>query len=251
MSQSPDNSLNTIIFTCVTASICAVGLAVAAVALKPQQQENVRVDKMKNILKAFDVLEEAEKSGSIPTYFESNVSGVVVNQKGEVLEDAPPANEIDYQAEFKRAAKEKGYEPMLPVFTLKKEGEIVAYTIPVMGKGLWSTLLGYMSFEDNLNVVRGLTFYSHAETPGLGAEIDAPWFQGNFKGKKILNASGDVVGITVVKGKAADVAKDEAQLSHMVDGISGATITSNGVSDMITQDLSNYSGYFSTVREGK
>ena len=67
MSQSPDNSLNTIIFTCVTASICAVGLAVAAVALKPQQQENVRVDKMKNILKAFDVLEEAEKSGSIPT----------------------------------------------------------------------------------------------------------------------------------------------------------------------------------------
>ena len=63
---------------------------------------------------------------------------MVVNQKGEVLEDAPPANEIDYQAEFKRAAKEKGYEPMLPVFTLKKEGEIVAYTIPVMGKGLWS-----------------------------------------------------------------------------------------------------------------
>jgi Na+-transporting NADH:ubiquinone oxidoreductase subunit C len=247
VSQSPDNSLNTIIFTCTTAILCAVGLAIAATALKPRQQENVRVDKMKNILKAFDVLDAAEESGSVSDYFEANVEGVVVNKAGEVVEDAPSASEIDYEAEF----KDKTKEPRLPLFVLKQEGEVVAYTMPVMGKGLWSTLLGYMSFDKDLNNVRGITFYDHGETPGLGAEIDAPWFQQNFKGKKVLDESGKTVGITVVKGKAADVAKSDAELSHMVDGISGATITANGVTDMITKDLGNYAAYFASLREGK
>ena len=254
MSQSPDTSLRTIVFTCVTSTICAAALAIAAVGLKGKQDENKRIDKMKNILKAFSVLDEAEKGGSLSDYFEANVEGVVVNLKGEILEDAPPAAKVDYQAELKKAAKTKNdkepHQARLPVFVLKEDGKPMAYVIPVMGKGLWSTLLGYMSFENDANRVRGITFYSHAETPGLGAEIDAQWFQDNFKkDKKILDKEGRLVGIEVVKGQAADSAKNAEDLSHKVDGISGATITCRGVSDMIKKDLKNYAPYFATLRQ--
>lgn len=251
MSQSPDNPVKTIIFTCVVAILCSLALAGTAVGLKAKQLENVRVDKMKNILKAFGALDDVEEAGtSVPAYFDANVEGVVVNLAGEVLEDAGSASEIDYNAELKKLGGDDSYQPRLPVFMLKDEGEVVAYAIPVVGKGLWSTLLGYMSFEANVNDVRGITFYSHAETPGLGAEIDANWFQDNFKdGKKILDQNGRLVGIEVVKGAAADSAKDQEDLSHKVDGISGATITARGVSDMIKKDLQNYAAYFATLRK--
>ena len=243
MSQSPDNSVNTIIFTCVTACICAVGLAVAATALKPRQQENIAVDKMKNILKAFDVLDAAVESGSVATYFEANIEGVVVNEAGEVLEDAPAASEIDYEAEYKAKAKDSEYEPMLPVFMLKQEGEVVAYTTPVMGKGLWSTLLGYMAFDADLNNVRGITFYSHGETPGLGAEIVETPFEAQWVGKKIV-ASGKAQAIKVVKPGNACPTSEE----HCVDGVSGATITSRGVDAMVEQAVAMYDPYLKSRR---
>ena len=96
----------------------------------------------------------------------------------------------------------------------------------------------------------GITFYKHGETPGLGGEIEKDWFKNNFKGKKIYSPDGELVSITVVKGKVADlIAEDEAY--HYVDGISGSTLTGNGLNNFLKQDLETYKPYFDKVKAEK
>ena len=125
---------------------------------------------------------------------------------------------------------------------------MTAYAFPIVGKGLWSTLYGYFALEGDLNTVRGITFYKHGETPGLGGEISKPWFQENFAGKRILDDDGSLVSVSVVKGFAADQYSDPGDLEHHVDGISGATITARGVSAMVKEALEQYEPYFSSIR---
>ena len=122
-----------------------------------------------------------------------------------------------------------------------------AFIIPISGKGLWSTLFGYFALEMDLNTVIGITFYKHGETPGLGGEVEKKWFQNNFVGKKIFDQAGEFVSIKVVKGKVNDVYSGEA-LNHGVDGISGATVTSRGVSDFLKRDLLKYEQYLKNNR---
>ena len=125
----------------------------------------------------------------------------------------------------------------LPIF---KSSKPEAYIIPITGKGLWSTLYGYFAIDNDLNTVKGITFYKHGETPGLGAEIEKEWFQENFIGKKIKNNSNELVSIEVLKGKSdGDI--------HSVDGISGATITCRGVTDMLMNDISKYNSFFDNL----
>jgi Na+-transporting NADH:ubiquinone oxidoreductase subunit C len=109
--------------------------------------------------------------------------------------------------------------------------------IPISGKGLWSTLFGYFALDSDFNTVKGITFYDHKETPGLGGEVDKGWFQNNFIGKKIKDDKGNLVSVQVVKGKSGNNI-------HGVDGISGATITSRGVTDFLLRDLKKYAPYF-------
>ena len=108
---------------------------------------------------------------------------------------------------------------------------------------MWSTLYGYIALEKDFNTVKGITFYQHGETPGLGGEVDKLWFQENFIGKKIYDVNDKFVSIEVVKGKVSDIYSGN-KANHAVDGISGATITSRGVSDFIKSDLSRYVNYF-------
>ena len=108
--------------------------------------------------------------------------------------------------------------------------------IPISGKGLWSTLYGYFALEMDMKTVKGITFYKHGETPGLGAEVEKKWFQNNFIGKKIFDENSNLVSITVYKGSSGDDI-------HGVDGISGATVTSNGVTNFLKSILNNYKPY--------
>ena len=109
--------------------------------------------------------------------------------------------------------------------------------MPISGKGLWSSLFGYFALDaDNYSTVKGITFYAHAETPGLGAEISKKWFQDNFVNKEIYEKN-NLKSISVAKGKADENSKYE------VDGISGATITSNGVTTLLSRDLRRYEPY--------
>ena len=115
------------------------------------------------------------------------------------------------------------------------------YIIPLRGKGLWGPIWGFISLEDDLNSVFGAVFDHKGETPGLGAEINKPFFQDPFSGKTIFEGD-NFTSITVIKGGAA-----EGDM-HGVDAISGGTITSDGVSDMVKERLSMYLPYFNKMK---
>jgi len=130
---------------------------------------------------------------------------------------------------------------------LKKEnGKIGGYAIPISGKGLWSTLYGYFAIEADGSTVKGITFYKHKETPGLGGEVDKHWFQNNFIGKKFVDPENNLVGIKVLKGK---VDPNNKTAYHQVDGISGATITSKGLENFLLNDLKKYDLFFQKIRD--
>ena len=109
---------------------------------------------------------------------------------------------------------------------------------------MWSTLYGFFALEPDGITVKGITFYAHKETPGLGGEVDKPWFQKNFIGKKIINDNGELISIKVVKGKA------NPESPYEVDGISGATITSKGLENFLADDLKKYEKFFKNIRKG-
>ena len=154
------------------------------------------------------------------------------------------------------AKKEKqdkeSYDPKIQLIfiykTMKDGKEDLAYIVPVEGYGLWDMIYSYIAFESDLNRVRDIRFYDHKETPGLGGECSKPWFTNQFKEKEILNEEGKFQSISVVKGKAKDMYKEE-ELKHYVDGMSGGTITGNGITKFLAEDLKRYNSYFSILRQ--
>ena len=128
------------------------------------------------------------------------------------------------------------------MFICNKEGKSF-YIIPVRGKGLWGPIWGYLCLEGDMNTIYGASFGHKSETPGLGAEIETEKFQKEFTGKKIFDASGNFVSVKVIKGGAAPTNL------HGVDAISGATITSDGVTEMFKRTLNNYIPYFKKAKQ--
>ena len=112
---------------------------------------------------------------------------------------------------------------------------------------MWSTLYGYLAVEPDGKTVKGITFYKHKETAGLGGEVEKPWFQNNFVGKQFIDDEGNLISIQVIKGKVSD---DDPQSYHKVDGISGATITGRGLNQFLKEDLKKYEPFFKKIRNG-
>jgi Na+-transporting NADH:ubiquinone oxidoreductase subunit C len=223
-------------FAVIVCLACSVLVSAAAVGLRDRQEANKAFDMRKNILKSVDLLPETPTPEAVNRLFDERMRGLVLDPSGQIVEGRTP-DSVDPDAE----------PDLLPLYErLDADGDIEAYTLPISGKGLWSTIYGYFALEPDLNTVRGITFYQHGETPGLGGEIEKPWFTQNFVGKKILGPDGEVESVTVVKGKAAD--KHPEDRDHYVDGISGATITGQGVSDFLKADLLRYEPYFSRIR---
>ncbi len=237
------SNLYTVEFVAIVAVVFSMLLALAASLLKERQDANVALDMKKNILKAMQLADDTTPPDKVRSIFGTRVTSIVVDHQGNVVEDADPAK-IKPEDVEKQPIEEQRY----PLYVLQGEdGAPAAYAIPIEGKGLWSTLYGYLSLEADLDTVRGITFYKHGETPGLGGEIEAAWFQKQFVGKQVYNRGGDLVSVTVVKGKAADM-YDGDELTHYVDGISGATLTSRGVTQLLDQDLKKYAAYFERLR---
>jgi Na+-transporting NADH:ubiquinone oxidoreductase subunit C len=122
-----------------------------------------------------------------------------------------------------------------------------AYVLPISGKGLWSTIYGYIALDVDGATVRGITFYKHGETPGLGGEIEKEWFKSNFEGKRIFDEEGNLVSITVVKGKVEELIP-ESEAYHYVDGISGSTLTGRGINEFLEEDLGKYEPFLKKVK---
>lgn len=216
----------TFLFALVMVIVVAAILSLAATSLKPAQEENVRLEKMQSILASIGV--EVERDGAEELY-KKYIKEELVITGGEVNSSAD-AFTVDLSKEIPKPPMER----KAPLYVAQKDGEIY-YILPLRGKGLWGPIWGYISLEENVNTVFGAVFDHKSETPGLGAEIGTPIFMEQFHNKKILDADGEFFGITVTK--------KEAKGDYQVDGISGGTITSVGVEDMIDDCVRSYVGF--------
>jgi Na+-transporting NADH:ubiquinone oxidoreductase subunit C len=215
-------------FAAIMVIIVAALLSVAYIQLKPFQDRNVELEKKQNILSSVGINVERENAEAIySTYIKREL---VLNNKGEEVEGI--AFDIDLGKEIK---KDENVQ-LLPLFISEVDGT-TRFIIPLRGKGLWGPIWGFISLEDDLSSVYGAVFDHKGETPGLGAEINKPMFQDPFAGKTIFEGE-EFTSIAVVKGGVT-----EGDM-HKVDGISGGTITSVGVSDMLSERLTMYLPYF-------
>ena len=230
--------------------VCAVVVSLSAVGLKDKQEENKRIDRQKKVLVVAGLLEEGSQASAaeISALFKKRIKAVMIDLKTGKVDVEATKTVADYDqikaskdpALSSAVDKNLAGVPRVPkhavVFLVSKtdlaEGANVddpdQYILPVEGKGLWSTLYGYVSLGKDLNEIKGLTFYQHAETPGLGGEVDNPSWKAKWPGRKAYSPDGKIA-IKVKKGNAGSPAEDP----HQVDGLSGATITSNGVTYLL------------------
>ena len=232
--------------------IVAAILSSAAQLLRPYQEKNVRTEKIIEILKSVKI--HADNSNAEAEYDKYIVEEMTVDREGDVVsiyrdgkmeKGEVRAFDIDLKTELTKledlkAGKSKE-EPQFSLYVCSKEGEKY-YIIPLLGKGLWGPIWGNISFEADYNTVYGVTFGHKGETPGLGAEIATLPFQEQFYGKKIFDDNKVFTSIKVVKGGIANLSKE--QQIHGVDAVSGGTITSNGVTNMLFDILKIYEPYF-------
>jgi Na+-transporting NADH:ubiquinone oxidoreductase subunit C len=216
-------------YASVMVVVVALVLSLAATLLKPLQEKNMRIEKMQNILSTIGI--PAPRDEAIELYQQYVKESKVLNHMGEPVDGN--AFEINLQDENRKPVEER----QLPLYIADVDGQVF-YVVPLRGTGLWGPIWGYLSFNEDLSTIAGANFDHASETPGLGAEIaDAP-FENQFLGKKIFDNSGEFKPVVVVKGGA------QPNDLHAVDGISGGTITSNGVTAMLRNGLEVYKPYF-------
>ena len=221
----------TILFTATLTIVLGSFVSVASGSLKNMQDLNIENDSKKNILVSLGYKESNDKkwtSDDIQDIFKKNIKSLAIDFDGNVIDDYKQNENLSSDLNL--------------IYIDQKNGIPNGYAIPISGKGLWSTLYGYFAVEPDGMTAKGITFYAHKETPGLGGEVDKPWFQNNFIGKKFIDENGELVGIEIVKGKA------DPKNPYQVDGISGATVTSKGLENFLLNDLKKYEPFFSKIR---
>ncbi len=236
-----DSNRFTFIFSSIMVVVVAILLSVAAISLAPFQAKNVRIEKMENILSTVGIVAQNDEAEKL--FDEHIVHQVVLDVDGQPTTADVAAFEIDLKKELDKARTGKASSQLFPLFVCKKQADTF-YIIPVRGKGLWGPIWGYVALESDMNTIYGASFGHDKETPGLGAEIDTPAFEKQFSGKKLFNDKGEYVSVETVKGGAAPANP------HAVDAVSGATITSDGVSEMLNRTFTSYLAYFKTKRTG-
>ena len=244
-----DRNSNTyiFIFSIVMVIVVAVVLSSLATSLKPMQSENVRQEKMQNILKTFigDTLKADGKSMELTRALASEKFGEYVtnqyalNYKGENQEDVD-AFKVNLAEELKKPVEEQ----IFPLYEAEYDG-VSYYVIPLRGAGLWNAIWGYVALQGDFNTIEGVIFDHAGETAGLGAEITTDWFQESFVNEKIYSENGALVGVEVKKGYQGGNDKSD----NAVNAISGATITGDGVTAMIQERLTNYKSFFEQKKQ--
>jgi Na+-transporting NADH:ubiquinone oxidoreductase subunit C len=227
------DQLKSIGFTVAIALVCSLLLTGAATGLKDRKLRNVAVDRQKNILKSVGLL---DPNGQ-PT----------VAQIERLYQDTIRCFAMDGAGRIQSA--DSGADG-LPVCFYVKANQPAAYILPVNSRGLWGKIHGYMAIESDGKTVAGFSVYSHNETPGLGGEIEKPWFQENFVGKRIVDASGKFSAVGIAKGKVTDAVATDMQANY-VDGISGATLTGKFLTGGLKDVLLEYEALSQQFRAGQ
>ncbi|MCI5072384.1 Na(+)-translocating NADH-quinone reductase subunit C [bacterium] len=233
-----DSIKKTLIVSLTLCIVCSILVSGAAVLLRDKQERNKALDKKKNILVTAGLIDKSANAEIINSVFDNSIEPLLYN-----FEDQKLNTEIPEAYDQRKAAKdperstkiEQDYANIKTrankglIYFVKQEGAIKQIILPIHGKGLWSTLYGFISLDTDLNTVKGISFYEHQETPGLGGEVDNPQWQAKWQGKVIYNENGKPA-IEVIKGQ---VESSTSNADYKVDGLSGATITSRGVSNML------------------
>lgn len=235
-----DSVVGTLFIATALCVVCSVLVAGAAVLLKPMQDENKAFDVKKNMLLASGLLENPKASKEEILEIYKRVTPMVIDlSTGEEVAEAP--EDFSQRKAAKDPSSNKKIDPADDIAGIKvrsklariykvMDGDVVQmFIFPVHGKGLWSTLYGFLALSPDLMTVRGLGFYEHAETPGLGGEVDNPSWKAQWAGKKLFDDELNPK-IQVVKGS---VENSDPEKEYKVDGLSGATITSNGVTNLV------------------
>ncbi|MEO2100180.1 MAG: Na(+)-translocating NADH-quinone reductase subunit C [Flavobacteriaceae bacterium] len=228
-----DSNAYTFLFATLMVLVVASALAITASSLKDLQSANVRKEKMQNILATIGVESDREQAEEL--YKKYITAELSLTNSGAVDQEIS-AFEIKLNNELKKPVSEQRF----PIYEADVEGEKY-YIVPLRGAGLWNAIWGYIALEEDKNTIKGAVFDHVGETAGLGAEITQQWFQDRFLGEKVFDTKGNLVGINVSKtnNDPKDLDKDD----HEVDAISGATITGDGVTDMILERLTHYLPY--------
>lgn len=252
-----DSISKTITVTVLLCVVCSVVVSAAAVLLKPQQVSNKELDRKSNILAAAGI---SEPGKSVDELFAQITTKIVDLETGTFTDEVNPAtydatkaakdpslsvrlDRNDDIASIKRQAR------YMPVYLVQDGDQIERIILPVHGYGLWSTLYGFLALEGDLNTVVGLGFYSHAETPGLGGEVDNPAWKALWPGKQVYAEGSMKPLLHLIKGNVDPSSPDAV---HQVDGLSGATLTSNGVSNLVKFWLgeNGYAPFLANLRAG-
>lgn len=221
----------TFIFAIIMVVVVAAALSFTATSLQPLQAENVRLEKMQDILSTVGV--QTDRDGAQELFDKYIKEQVSLSYDGSVKKGVD-AFQVNLAREVKKPVEEQAF----PLYVAELENETF-YIVPLRGKGLWDAIWGYVALEKDLNTIKGITFDHKGETAGLGAEITTDWFKERFIGERIFNDKNDLVGVIVTKQYTANKIGD-----NRVNSISGATITGDGVTDMLKERLSRYLPYF-------
>ncbi|NNE55335.1 MAG: NADH:ubiquinone reductase (Na(+)-transporting) subunit C [Flavobacteriales bacterium] len=241
MAYDKNSNFATFAFAIGMVVVFGTVLTVIKLSLTERQKENERVKKMMDILGA--VLVESDRENAQTLYTDYLKDSYVINSAGERVEDGPSAFDVDIKKDFRdrSLAPEDKY---FPLYVLEQEGEQL-YVVPMVGKGLWGPIWGFVSVKGDYKTIYGAKFDHKTETPGLGAEIKEDLFLKYFNEgdvKKELNPDGKKY-FEVLKGGSG------ASEPYQVDGITGGTITSKGVEEMMNRTFDIYYEHFENLKQ--
>ena len=229
-----DSNAYTFLFAALMVFVVASSLAFTATSLKDKQNENVRKEKMQNILSTIGIQTDRDKAEGLYNQYITQELALIADGSND---ESVSAFKVKMATETKKPVEQQRF----PLYIAELE-ETTYYIVPLRGAGLWDAIWGYVALEEDMSTIKGAVFDHKGETAGLGAEITQDWFQDRFKGEKIFNQEGVLVGINVSKTNNDPNGLDKND--HEVDAISGATITGDGVTDMFTERLAHYTAYF-------
>jgi Na+-transporting NADH:ubiquinone oxidoreductase subunit C len=259
--MSNDSTSKTIIVTLGVCLVCSILVSTAAVTLKNIQDENKKIDRLENILKAGDLFSDPSR---IEEIFNNNIQVDIVDlSKGSVLDEAEYNDDLNPEDfDIKSIAKHPDYSipipskediarikrkpRFMPVYKVRDGDRFVKLIFPVFGQGLWSRMYGLIALDKDLQTIHGFTFYEHGETPGLGGEVDNPGWKKQWIGKHAFDRDGQVK-ITVLKGKVDPL---DPSAKYQIDGLSGSTLTTRGIDNTIKYWLGNqgYGPFIQSLR---
>ena len=262
MSKPKSNNAKTISVALTLCLVCSVLVSAVAVGLKPAQIENARLDRNKNILVAAGMYNaESDTASDVAERFKDFDVEIIDLNKGDYLDDEalkaagiPDRNAYDASQATKNQALSEdlgdndpagiGRKPKYAKVYVKSDdaGNPEMVVLPIQGYGLWGTIYGFLTLESDMNTIKGISFYEHKETPGLGARIEEPEWRAQWSGIQSYDEDGNV---------ATGVTKAGTPKDNWVDGISGATLTGRGVSNMIQFWLGEqgYKPYLDKLRQ--